>query len=182
MTHEMIFAGFGGQGIMVMGQLMAYAGMLENRHVSWIPSYGPEMRGGTANCSIIISDEEIGSPIVTEPTLVVAMNLPSLEKFEPLLNPQGKIIINRSLIDANPKRSDILGYSVAANELAVELGNAKVMNMIMLGAIVSCTQAVQLESVFKAFSKIFASKPHLLDLNHLALEKGYQSLISLSPK
>lgn len=179
MTHEMIFAGFGGQGIMVMGQLMAYAGMLENRHVSWIPSYGPEMRGGTANCSIIISDEEIGSPIVTEPTLVVAMNLPSLEKFEPLLIPEGKLIVNRSLIDINPARQDILGYSVSANELATELGNAKVMNMIMLGAIVACSQAVQAESVFKAFSKIFASKPHLLDLNHLALEKGYKSLIPL---
>jgi 2-oxoglutarate ferredoxin oxidoreductase subunit gamma len=99
MTHEIVMAGFGGQGVMLMGQLMTYAGMLEGKHVSWIPSYGPEMRGGTANCSVIISDEPIGAPIVSEPTTVVAMNLPSLDKFEPVLQAGGNLIINSSLIE-----------------------------------------------------------------------------------
>lgn len=172
MTHEIIIAGFGGQGVMVMGQLLTYAGMLEKKNVSWIPSYGPEMRGGTANCSIILSEEPIGAPIVTESTAVVAMNLPSLDKFEPTLNPGGALLINSSLIERDALRSDINVYKVPANDIANELGNVKVANMVILGALVAATGAVSPASVLQAFEKMFAKRPELLDINRLALAAG----------
>jgi 2-oxoacid:acceptor oxidoreductase, gamma subunit, pyruvate/2-ketoisovalerate family len=172
MTHEIVMSGFGGQGIMVIGQLMTYAGMLEGRQVSWIPSYGPEMRGGTANCSVIISDEPVGAPIVTEPDTVVAMNLPSLDKFEPLMKAGGNLIINSSLIDQAPKRKDVKVCLVPSNDIANELGNMKVANMVVLGAIVAATKAVKQESVLKAFAKMFAKKPHLLAINEQAIKRG----------
>jgi 2-oxoglutarate ferredoxin oxidoreductase subunit gamma len=172
MSNDIVLAGFGGQGILLMGQLLAYAGMIENRHVSWIPSYGPEMRGGTANCSVIIADEPVGSPIVTEPNLVVAMNLPSLDKFELALQSGGILIINSSLIQKEATRSDISVYKVPANELAQELGNLKVANMIVLGAIVAASEAVKDESALQAFAKLFAKKPQLVEINKLALQKG----------
>jgi 2-oxoglutarate ferredoxin oxidoreductase subunit gamma len=172
MTHEIVMAGFGGQGVMLMGQLMTYAGMLENKYVSWIPSYGPEMRGGTANCSVIISDEPIGAPIVNEPTTVVAMNLPSLDKFEPALQPGGILIINSSLIEQGAKRKDIKEYRVPSNDIANELGNLKVANMVVLGAIIAATKAVSQDSVLKAFAKMFAKKPGLLAINEKAIKRG----------
>lgn len=174
MTHEIIMAGFGGQGVMLMGQLMTYAGMLENKHVSWIPSYGPEMRGGTANCSVIISDEPVGAPIVSEPTTVVAMNLPSLDKFEPMLVAGGNLIINSSLIERDGKRSDVKVYRVPSNDVANELGNAKVANMVVLGAVIAATGAVSQESILKAFAKMFAKKPELLAVNEQAIKRGAQ--------
>ncbi|HEY3425929.1 MAG TPA: 2-oxoacid:acceptor oxidoreductase family protein [Negativicutes bacterium] len=174
MTHEIIMAGFGGQGIMLMGQLVAYAGMLKNKQVSYIPSYGPEMRGGTANCSVIVSDELIGSPIVSEPSAVIAMNLPSLDKFEPDLQPGGTLIINSSLIQRSAKRTDITVYQVPANEIAVELGNSKVANIVILGAFIAATQAVEQEYVFKAFTKMFAKKPQLHVINEMAMCRGAQ--------
>ena len=128
MNKEMIFAGFGGQGVMLMGQILAYAGMLEGQQVSWFPAYGPEMRGGTANCSIIIGDEPVGTPIVTEPSVVVAMNLPSLDKFEPMLPVGGTLLINSSLIDRKPHRTDVKTHFVLCNDIAQELGNLKVAN------------------------------------------------------
>jgi len=169
---EVIMAGFGGQGIMLIGQLMTYAGMLENKQVSWIPSYGPEMRGGTANCSVIVSDEPIGAPIVTEPTALVAMNLPSLDKFEPLLVAEGVVIINSSLIERKIKRSNIKAYYIPANEIAAELGNPKVANMIVLGALIAATGAVSTNTVMKAFAKMFAKKPELLAINEQAIMRG----------
>ena len=172
MSHDMIMAGFGGQGVLLMGQLMTYAGMIENREVSWIPSYGPEMRGGTANCSVIIRNEKVGSPIVTEPNVLVAMNLPSLDKFEPQLQSGGILIINSSLIEKEASRQDIKVYKIPANELAQEIGNPKVANMIVLGAIVKASGAVAPESVLGAFAKMFAKKPELLEINKIALEKG----------
>ncbi|MDT8901441.1 2-oxoacid:acceptor oxidoreductase family protein [Anaeroselena agilis] len=172
MTHEIVMAGFGGQGVMLMGQLMTYAGMLENKHVSWIPSYGPEMRGGTANCSVIISDEPVGAPIVSEPTTVVAMNLPSLDKFEPALQAGGNLIINSSLIDQGAKRSDVNVFLVPSNDIAGELGNAKVANMVVLGVLIAATKAVSQESVLKAFAKMFAKKPELLAINEQAIKRG----------
>lgn len=177
MTHEIIMAGFGGQGVMLMGQLMTYAGMLENKQVSWIPSYGPEMRGGTANCSVIISDEKVGAPIVTEPDLVVAMNLPSLDKFEPTIKPGGTLIINSSLIDRDAKRSDIKVYKVPANDIANEMGNAKVANMVALGAVVAATGAVSADGVKKAFAKMFAKKPKLFDINEKAIKRGAEQIM-----
>jgi 2-oxoglutarate ferredoxin oxidoreductase subunit gamma len=172
MTHEIVMSGFGGQGVMLMGQLMTYAGMLENKQVSWIPSYGPEMRGGTANCSVIISDEPVGAPIVSEPTTVVAMNLPSLDKFEPTLQAGGNLIINSSLIERGAKRSDVNVYLVPSNDIANELGNTKVANMVVLGAIIAATKAVSQESVLKAFAKMFAKKPELLAINEQAIKRG----------
>lgn len=171
-THEIVMSGFGGQGVMLMGQLMTYAGMLENKYVSWIPSYGPEMRGGTANCSVIISDEPVGAPIVSEPTTVVAMNLPSLDKFEPALQAGGNLIINSSLIDKGSSRKDIKTILVPSNDIANELGNAKVANMVVLGAIIAATKAVSQESVLKAFTKMFAKKPELLAINEKAIKRG----------
>ena len=172
MTHEIVMAGFGGQGVMLMGELMTYAGMLENKHVSWIPSYGPEMRGGTANCSVIISDEPVGAPIVSEPTTVVAMNLPSLDKFEAALQAGGNLIINSSLIERSSKRSDVNVLLVPSNDIANELGNAKVANMVVLGTIIAATKAVSQESVLKAFAKMFAKKPELLAINEQAIKRG----------
>ena len=172
MTHEIIMAGFGGQGVMLMGQLMTYAGMLENKHVSWIPSYGPEMRGGTANCSVIISNEPVGAPIVTEPTTVVAMNLPSLDKFEPLLQAGGNLIINSSLIERDGKRTDVKVHRIPSNDIANELGNTKVANMVVLGAVIAATGAVSYDSILKAFAKMFAKKPELLAINEQAIRRG----------
>lgn len=134
MIEQVIMAGFGGQGVMSMGQLLAYSGMLEGKNVSWLPSYGPEMRGGTANCNVIVSDDEIGSPIVTEATAVIAMNLPSLDKFEHSVMPGGTLIINSSLIERKCSRTDIDVFYIPANEIADELGNNRVANMVMLGA------------------------------------------------
>lgn len=172
MTHEMIMSGFGGQGIMLMGQLMTYAGMMEEKNVSWIPSYGPEMRGGTAYCSVIVSDEPVGAPMVSEPNIVVAMNLPSLDKFEPAIRPGGVLIINSSLVEKEPKRTDIKVFKIPANDIADELGNTKVTNMVVLGAIVAATSCIALESVLKAFAKMFAKKPSLLEINEKALHRG----------
>lgn len=176
MTHEIVIAGFGGQGVMLMGQLLTYAGMLETKQVSWIPSYGPEMRGGTANCSVIVSDEPVGAPIVTEATAVAAMNLPSLDKFEPTIQSGGILIINSSLIERDAKRTDIKVYKVAANDIAIELGNGKVANMVALGALIAATKAVEPASVLKAFEKMFAKKPELLEINRLAVKRGTEAI------
>ncbi|WP_425060984.1 Pyruvate synthase subunit PorC [Sporomusa carbonis] len=178
MTHEIIMAGFGGQGVMLMGQLLTYAGMIENRQVSWIPSYGPEMRGGTANCSVIVSDEPIGAPIVSEPTVVVAMNLPSLDKFEPMIQPGGILIINSSLIEQDAKRTDIKAYQVPANDIAAELGNIKTANMVIVGALIGATGVVSNEAVLKAFAKMFAKKPELLEINEQAIRRGMEYIKS----
>lgn len=173
MTQEMICAGFGGQGVMLMGQIITYAGMMEERHVSWMPAYGPEMRGGTANCSVIISDEPVGSPIVTEPCVVAAMNLPSLDKFEPALMPGGALLINSSLIDHPAKRSDVKVYQVPCNDIAAELGNLKVANMVMVGAIIAASGAVKIESVLAVLAKkIFKNKPQVMQVNEDAIRRG----------
>lgn len=173
MTQEMICAGFGGQGVILMGQIITYAGMMENHQVSWMPAYGPEMRGGTANCSVIISDEPVGSPIVTEPCVVVAMNLPSLDKFEPSLVPGGILLINSSLIDQAAKRTDIKVYRVPCNDIATELGNPKVANMVMVGAILASSKAVSIESVLTVLSKkIFKNKPQVMKINEEAIRRG----------
>ncbi len=179
MTQEIIMSGFGGQGVMVMGQLLTYAGMLEDKQVSWIPSYGPEMRGGTANCSIIVSDLAIGAPIVSEPHAVVAMNLPSIAKFAPSILPGGVLVINSSLVDQGCDRTDIKTYMVPANEIAAELGNGKVANMIILGALVAATGIVAVDSLIKAFAKVFASKPDLLTINEQAIRRGMEFIEKL---
>lgn len=134
MTHQIISAGFGGQGVLLLGQLVAYAGMAEGKNVSWLPSYGPEMRGGTANCCVVVSDEDVAARVVVEADSVIVMNRPSLEKYEKNVVPGGKLFINSSLIEDEPSRKDIEVYRVPASEIADELGNGRVANIVMLGA------------------------------------------------
>ena len=177
MEEKLIIAGFGGQGVMAMGQLLTYAGMIEDKNVSWLPSYGPEMRGGTANCSVILSDEPVGSPVVTDSTASIVLNKPSLDKFENSVVPGGKLFINSSLIDKKSVRNDIDVYYIPANEIAMELGNDKVANMVMLGAFLEATKLVDIESILKAFTKVFGeNKAHLVPLNKEALEKGAETI------
>ncbi|SES62529.1 2-oxoacid:acceptor oxidoreductase family protein [Anaerobranca gottschalkii] len=170
---DMILAGFGGQGVMSMGQLIAYAGMLEGKEVSWMPSYGPEMRGGTANCTVVVSEEPIGSPVVTEPQVVVAMNLPSLDKFESMVKPGGVLIINSSLINRSCQREDITVIEVPANEIANELGNLKVANMVVLGTLIAQTKVVSKESIIESLKKVLPEHRHnLIPMNEEALNRG----------
>lgn len=174
MEERIVIAGFGGQGVMALGQLLTYSGMIENKRVSWLPSYGPEMRGGTANCNVIISTDAVGSPVVTESTAAIVMNRPSLDKFENTVVPGGKLFINSSLIDRKSTREDIQVYYIPANEIANELGNPRVANMVMLGAFLEATKAVEVESVLnKAFTAVFGeNRSHLLPINKEAIEKG----------
>ena len=178
LNEKVICAGFGGQGVMSMGQLLTYAGMIEEKQVSWLPSYGPEMRGGTANCNVIVSDTLIGSPIITDnATCAIVMNLPSLDKFEADLLPEGKLLINSSLIEKKASRDDVNAYYVPANEIALELGNAKVANMVMLGAYIELTKAVSVDALHKALQKVFGErKAHLIEINEKALEKGAEAV------
>ena len=169
-THKLVIAGFGGQGVMLIGQMIAYAAMLEGKEVTWMPSYGPEMRGGTANCSVIVSDKRISSPIITEASAVVAMNLPSLTKFEGLVKPGGHLFVNTSLIKEEPWRHDVEIYNIDATEIALSFNNEKVSNMVILGAIVSKTGMVKRESIEKVMEKLFTGKKaKLLPLNKEAL-------------
>ncbi|MBF4694349.1 2-oxoacid:acceptor oxidoreductase family protein [Fusibacter ferrireducens] len=178
LNEKIICAGFGGQGVMLIGQLISYAGMLEGKEVSWLPSYGPEMRGGTANCSVMVSERTIGSPVITnDATTAIVMNLPSLDKFESDITPKGNLIINSSLIEKKASRTDVATYYIPANEIAVEIGNSRVANMVMLGAYLELTKVVEIDSVMKALKKIFGdSKAHLLDVNRVALQKGAELL------
>lgn len=134
MQTEIIFAGFGGQGVLFAGQVLAFAAMDAGRDVTWMPSYGPEMRGGTANCTVVIADEEIGSPTVKHPKAVVVMNLPSLDKFEPLVAPSGVLIVNSSLVNRDPTRTDITWLIIPAQEIAEMIGPRRLLNMVMLGS------------------------------------------------
>ncbi len=173
MEEKIIIAGFGGQGVMAMGQLLTYSGMIEDKRVSWLPSYGPEMRGGTANCNVIISTEPVGSPVVVEATTAIVLNKPSMDKFETAVIPGGKLFVNSSLIDRKSDRKDIEVYYIPANEIANELGNIRIANMVMLGAYLEATKTVGFDSIHKAFPKVFGeSKAHLLPINKEALIKG----------
>ncbi len=163
---------------MSMGQLLAYAGMIEDKHVSWLPSYGPEMRGGTANCGVTVSDEEIGSPIITnDADIAIVMNLPSLIKFEKDVKPGGKIFINSSLIERKVERTDIEVYYIDANKIAADIGNIKAANLVMLGAVLKSTPIVDIESILEAFKKVFGpSKERFIPQNREALVKGGESI------
>lgn len=174
MEERIVIAGFGGQGVMALGQLITYSGMIEDKKVSWLPSYGPEMRGGTANCSVIVSDEAVGSPVVIESTAAIVMNRPSLDKFEDLVVEGGNLLINTSLIERKSDREDINVYYIPANEIANELGNPRVANMVMLGAFLEATKVVSVESVMdQAFTAVFGeNRAHLKPINQEALDKG----------
>lgn len=174
MLQEIILAGFGGQGVMSMGQLLAYAGMFEEKQVSWIPSYGPEMRGGTANCAVTISDSLISSPLVSEPNTLIVLNRPSLDKFKKEVQPGGLLLMNSSLISTDPQRKDLHILKIPSDDLANErFANSRVANMIILGAFIELTQAVSAESVEKALKKVLPEYRHpLIPLNREALELG----------
>ena len=170
MQTEIITAGFGGQGVLFTGQLLTYAAMDEGREVTWIPSYGPEMRGGTANCTVVISDEEIGSPMVSDPQAVIAMNLPSLDKYEGKVRPGGVLVVNESMVDRAVSRQDIKLVMVKANEIAEELGDKRMMNMVLLGALIANLPVIPLEAIEKALAG------HLPERHHKMLTKNYEAL------
>jgi 2-oxoglutarate ferredoxin oxidoreductase subunit gamma len=174
MQRDVIMAGFGGQGILLIGKMLAYAGMHEGMEVSWLPSYGPEMRGGTANCTVVISDKPVGSPVIRSPRAVVAMNLPSLEKFEPDIREGGLLLINSSLINRGAERDDLTVIEIPANEVAAELGNPRGANMVALGAYLGATDAVSVDAVIEVIRETFAAKPAVIDVNIEALRMGYE--------
>jgi len=178
MQHEIIVAGFGGQGVLLTGQLLAYAGLLEGKQVAWVPSYGPEMRGGTANCSVIISDRSIGSPLVDEPGAALVFNQPSLDKFEKHIRNRGLLLINSSTVDTRGvKRKDLQVHHIPANEIAARLGNDRVVNMVMLGAYLELTGVVSIDSVLAALAKVLPVNKHsLLTVNRKAAEAGALSV------
>ena len=165
-TSKMFFAGTGGMGILLMGQIVGTAAIAEDKAVTFFPSYGPEMRGGTANCTVIVSDNEIGSPLVHESDVVVAMTVPSMLKFEPTLKPGGTLFLNKSLIQQAPKRSDIKVIEVSASEIAQEMGEIRVANIIMLGAFVRTTNIVSAKNAEKVIRDYFGEKKAaLVDIN-----------------
>lgn len=175
MTHELLIAGFGGQGVLSMGMTLSYAGMVEGKEISWMPSYGPEMRGGTANCIVIISDKKISSPIITRFDTVIALNQPSLEKFEKAVKPGGLLLYDSTNIIVPPTRSDIEVLPLPANEEASKLKNLKIMNMIVLGAFLERTSVVRTESVMNALKEVLPERyHHLLPLNEQALRRGME--------
>ena len=170
--YEVTFAGFGGQGIMTAGQLLAYAGIAEGKQVAWIPSYGPEMRGGTAYCTVVVSDNRIGSPIISSPQCACVFNRPSFDKFVPLIKPDGLSIVNSSLIDVTTDRTDIKEILVPANDIALAAGNAKAANIAVLGAFVAATKTVKLETVARMIEEKMARKKAVLGINLKAMEEG----------
>ncbi|MBE5817386.1 MAG: 2-oxoacid:ferredoxin oxidoreductase subunit gamma [Clostridiales bacterium] len=172
-TEQIIIAGFGGQGIMSMGQMLTYAGMMEGKEVSWLPSYGPEMRGGTAYCNIVISDSPVASPIVTSASAVIVMNKSSLIKFESKLEAGGNLFVNSSLIDIKSTRDDISDYYISANEMANQIGNSRIANMILLGAYIEKSKIVSVDSVLEAMVKVLGeNKRKLVPINKEALLAG----------
>ena len=173
MQKEVIVSGFGGQGVLFIGQLLGYTGLDEGKEVTWIPSYGPEMRGGTANCTVVVSDEEIGSPFVKNPTAVIAMNLPSLDKYEDLVKPGGVLVVNASMVNRAVDRDDIIVVSIPANEIAEELGSMRSVNMVMLGALLGNLDLLSLDAVEKALEGHLPQRhQRFLEANKQALRKG----------
>ncbi len=158
MTTKMFFAGSGGQGVLLMGQIITYAAMIEGKEATFLPSYGPEMRGGTANCTVVVSDEPVACPVIYEADVAVVMNLPSMIKFEPLVKAGGKLFYNSSMIDESPKRDDIDTLAVDTAERAAKLGSDKVANMAMLGEVVRGTGVVSVDAVFHVFEKVFSGR------------------------
>jgi len=175
MEKSFVFAGFGGQGVILAGKLLAQAGTDYGLEVTWLPSYGPEMRGGTANCTVVLSDEPIGSPVVDNPTALVAMNLPSLDRFEKTVAEAGTILVNSSLITRPAERNDVRVLKVPANDIAVSLGNPRAANMVALGAIVKATGVVPVELIKSTMARMLGHKDSakLIVVNERALGAGY---------
>ena len=176
MQKEIIISGFGGQGVLFAGQVIAYAAMGSGLEVTWIPSYGPEMRGGTANCTVVIADHEIGSPLVKNPPLVIALNLPSYDKYEPIMQVGGTLVVNQSMVDRGAKRADINTVFIAANEIAEQIGDKKLTNMVTVGALLAALPEVTIESLAAVLkAHLPARHQHLLPKNCEALRRGYES-------
>ena len=174
MTSKVLFAGFGGQGILFSGKFLAYEGLLEDRQVSWLPSYGPEMRGGTASCSVILSDTPIGSPIITDPNSLSAMNLPSYDKYEPTVEKGGKVFVDSALVSRKASRDDVDTYYIPATRLASENGMPTLANMIILGKVIKETGVIPFENVERTLKKVISAKrADMLDINMKALKMGY---------
>ncbi len=173
MYQDVMIAGFGGQGVLVAGKLLAYAGMLEGKHVTWFPSYGAEIRGGTANCTVIISGSEIGSPMVQHPSAMLIFNEASFVKFEKRIKEGGYLFLNSSLVQAPSNRRDITRIEVRANDIAEDLGDSRIANMVMLGAFLGKTRVVAMESVLAALKQVLPQRRHsLIPLNESALSRG----------
>lgn len=178
--REVVFAGFGGQGVMTAGQLLAYTAMEEGKQVCWIPSYGPEMRGGTANCTVVISDDRIGSPIINMPLAACVFNRPSLDKFGSTIRKDGLLLINSSLIDIKSERNDITEFLVPANDIARECGSPKAANMVMLAAYVAATGIVSFETLGSMLKAKMGKKKEFLDINFRAFEEGRKLIEKVS--
>jgi 2-oxoglutarate ferredoxin oxidoreductase subunit gamma len=182
-THlEIIISGFGGQGSLFAGQLLAYAALDSGKHVTWIPSYGPEMRGGTAHCTVVISDVPVGSPLVRQPAAVIALNLPSFHKYEPLLKPGGILIYNSSLVTANETREYVRYCGVPANAVAEKLGNVRQANVVLLGALLQMSGILPLETVEEALDAHLPERQRqYLDTNKQALRQGAALALQFQP-
>lgn len=173
MTYECIMAGFGGQGLLFSGKVLAHAALIEDKELSWLPSYGPEMRGGTCNCSVIVSDDPVGSPIIAHPNILMVMNEPSLDKFEGTVAPGGTVFVDSSLIDRKVKRTDVEVVYIPATQMAKEMDAVSLANMVILGAIVEKLRCVRPETVADALRHtISARRANLLELNLKAVEAG----------
>ncbi len=175
MNKEILIAGFGGQGILFSGKFLAYEGLIDGKEVSWLPSYGPEMRGGTANCSIIISDSAVGSPIVSNPDILIAMNLPSLDKYENETKKGGQIFVDSSLIDRKVERTDVETYYIPATKMASDEGLTGLANMIMIGHMIAKSGIIPKENIEKAMQKVVPpTKQNMFDLNMKAVKLGFE--------
>lgn len=173
-NFNMLLAGFGGQGILFAGKVIAYGGLMDEKEISWLPSYGPEMRGGTANCSVIISDEGVGSPIVNKPDILVAMNLPSLDKYETEAVPGAVILVDSSLIQRKVARQDVKAYYIPATKMASDAGIPSLANMILMGYLIAKTGAIPFEIIDQALKKVVSAKHQdKLEVNRKAIELGY---------
>ena len=181
MQKEIIIAGFGGQGVLFGGQVLAYAAMDTGKQVTWIPSYGPEMRGGTANCTVVIADDEIGSPLVKNPPLAIALNLPSFDKYESLIQTGGTLVVNQSMVDRGPKRDDIKVIPIPCNEIAEEIGDRKLLNMVAVGALLTALPELAIKDLEKALEAHLPAKhKNLLPKNYEALKRGFELATSLN--
>ena len=174
MYSEIIMAGFGGQGVLLIGKLLAYAGMKSGMEVTWMPAYGPEMRGGTCNCTVVLSDRPVGSPVSRSPHGAVVLNLQSIDKFEPTVRAGGVLVVNTSLINRAPQRRDIRNVLVPANQIALEAGSAKAANMVALGAFLGATGLVDLAPVKEVLAETFSGRQKIVQLNHVCLDKGFE--------
>lgn len=181
METSIIIAGFGGQGALFAGQLLAHAGMDVGRHVTWIPSYGPEMRGGTANCTVIIGDDPIGAPLVTRPDVAIVLNKPSYDKYEPIVKAGGLLVVNHSIVSDQSERVDVEAVYIAANDIAEEFGTTKMLNMVLIGAMLRRRPVLALADVAKALEEhLPESKAHLIEANLKVLQRGYDATVPLA--